>query len=315
MIGLNTRSYAAKQEPTELACSFQSGCTLTGVYTPALNTDEPDTGALNKEAQAPCALYITAGLLHHVGPTRLHVELARTLSGQGVAGFRFDLSGAGDSETGSLGGYFMDRSVTEIKDAMAYLQTEIGHQHFVLVGLCSGADDALATAQQDERVSGLVLLNSYAYQAGWFRVHRVIKFYLPRLLVWSKVVNGVKRLLNKTNNTKKNEQAALAQLDDDFRYIPPREETESALASLCQVKTDMLFVYTGSEHEEYTYQGQLFAMFPSLKGESTVVEKYLPAADHTLILQQDRHVVITWVSEWFKRAKFERVSSTAKSKR
>ncbi len=310
MTSLNTRSYAVSQEPTELACSFRSGCILTGVYTPTLNIAALEMDARNVDVQRPCALYITAGLLHHIGPTRLHVELARTLSDQGVAGFRFDLSGAGDSETGSLGGYFMDRSVTEIKDAMTYLQTEFGHQHFVLVGLCSGADDALATAQQDERVSGLVLLNSYAYQAGLFRVHRVIKYYLPRLLVWSKVVNGIKRLLKKTKTTPNNEQAALAQLDDDFRHIPPRDETEAALTSLCQVNTDMLFVYTGSEHEEYTYQGQLFAMFPSLKGESTVVEKYLPAADHTLILQQDRYTVITWVSEWFKHARFERKAST-----
>lgn len=50
-------------------------------------------------------------------------------------------------------------------------------------------------------------------------------------------------------------------------------------------------------------------MFPALKGESTVVEKYLPEADHTLIVQQDRHTLITWVSEWFRRAKFERGNS------
>ncbi len=299
-----TRSYTVTEEPTELACTFDSGCKLTGVYTPAIDT----------QPQLPCALYLTAGLLHHVGPTRLHVELARTLSAEGVAGFRFDLSGAGDSETGSLGGYFMDRSVTEIKDAMTYIQTQFGHQHFVLVGLCSGADDALATAQQDDRVSGLVLLNSYAYPAGWFRIHRLIKFYLPRVFVRSKVVNGMKRLLERNQTTQSTEQTALAQLDEDFRYIPPREETESALMSLCKASTEMLFVYTGSEHEEYTYEGQLFAMFPSLKGESTVTEKYLSEADHTLILQQDRHRVIAWISQWFKQAKFERSLAASQKK-
>ena len=85
-------------EPVESACAFGDQHQLIGVHT------EP-TGHYQGQ---PCAVFITAGLLHHVGPNRLHVELARQLARQGAPGLRFDLSGTGDSETSSLGGYFME---------------------------------------------------------------------------------------------------------------------------------------------------------------------------------------------------------------
>lgn len=292
----------------ETACVFGTQCQLTGVYTEALG---------NPEAQ-PCALFLTAGLLHHIGPTRLHVELARSLARQGVAGFRFDLSGAGDSEPGSLGGDFQQRSVLEVREAMDYLQAHHGRQRFVLLGLCSGADDALATAQQDPRVVGLVLLNGYAYPAGRFLLHRILKFYLPRLFVWQKLRNRARRLvqrllpvLQKTLATQEGalsaeEQQAVTQLDDDYRHIPPQEETAAILERLCQAETDMLFVYTGSEHDTYTYEGQLRDMFPALRDSPHLHERYLLKADHTLILKEDRDKVIQWVGEWFRQASFMR---------
>lgn len=78
-----------------------------------------------------------------MGPSRLQLELAHALSDQGIAGLRFDLSGVGDSETSSLGGYPAERLVSEVRQAMDYLQHGKAHQRFVLLGLCCGADDAL----------------------------------------------------------------------------------------------------------------------------------------------------------------------------
>ncbi|MFK7854481.1 MAG: alpha/beta fold hydrolase [Granulosicoccus sp.] len=288
---------AASDHPLEDACAFGTDSILTGVYTPALNAD----------TSKPCALFLTAGLLHHVGPTRLHVELARALSLQGIAGLRFDLSGVGESETSSLGGYFMERSISEVTRAMDYLDEHYGHKRFVLIGLCSGADDALATAQRDERVVGLVLLNGYAYKAGWFFINRLLKFYLPRLFVWQKIRNRLSNFMRPANKAALAERAALIELDDDYRYIPPQQETADALLSLSQAETDLLFVYTGSEHDDYTYKGQLFAMFPELRNSPNVSEQYLTEADHTLILKTDRQRVIRWVCEWFASARFNRI--------
>lgn len=282
----------------EQACTFGSEAHLTGVYTPTTS------GA----GDTPCVLYITAGLLHHIGPTRLHVETARALTENAVAGFRFDLSGAGDSETSALGGYFAERSVSEIRQAMTYLQEQFGHTRFVLAGLCSGADDALATAAADDRVSGLVLLNGYSYPAGHFTFFRWFKFYLPRLFMWEKIVNRAKRLYTKNNVTAAatHDELALKELDDDYRYIPPKEETEKLLKSLVSQQVDMLLVYTGSEHESYSYKGQLRAMFPSLADSPRVTEYYAQMGDHTFILESDREQLIQQIKLWVKKASLQR---------
>jgi len=282
----------------EAACVFGENSTLTGVYTPSAVASQ----------SAPCALYLTAGLLHHIGPTRLHVEMARALSDQGIAGLRFDLSGVGDSETSSLGGYFVDRSVNEVTQAMDFLEHQYAHKHFVLIGLCSGADDALATAQKDARVAGVVLLNGYAYRAGQYFLNRLRVLYLPRLFMWHKIRSRINKLINPKTKAEVQAHTALAELDDDFRYIPPQHETENILVNLADAKTDLMFVYTGSEYEEYTYQGQFFAMFPRLKGNAHITEHYLKEADHTLVLKADRNKVIKWVSSWFHDSKFDRTT-------
>jgi len=55
----------------------------------------PDAGA---EVDAPHVVLLNSGIIHRVGSSRLHVDLARALSSVGVAAFRFDLSGIGDSK-------------------------------------------------------------------------------------------------------------------------------------------------------------------------------------------------------------------------
>ncbi|HHO68021.1 MAG TPA: alpha/beta hydrolase, partial [Gammaproteobacteria bacterium] len=45
----------------------------------------------------PVLVFLNAGLLHRVGPYRMHVDLARQLAARGYASLRFDLSGRGDS--------------------------------------------------------------------------------------------------------------------------------------------------------------------------------------------------------------------------
>lgn len=300
----------AATQSLESAVVFGSQCQLTGVYTAAAAVSE----------DPPCALFLTAGLLHHIGPTRLHVELARHLADQGVPGLRFDLSGAGDSEPSSLGGDFRERSIREIREAMDYLQTLHGHKRFVLLGLCSGADDALATSLQDPRVVGITLLNGYAYPAGRFKFHRLLRFYLPRIFMWQKLRNRAValagRVLSRLSDRHEatdtllsgEEQAALIQLDDDYRYIPPQEQTADMLKRLCEAQTDILFLYTGSEHDTYTYEGQLRAMFPELSDSVHLQERYLPEADHTLILKEDREKLLQWVADWFRQAAFSRRS-------
>jgi pimeloyl-ACP methyl ester carboxylesterase len=282
---------------------------LAGVYTPPSKPGKCEI----------CVLYITAGLLHHVGPTRLHVDISRALSDQHIAGLRFDLSGIGDSESNSLGGYFKERSIVEIKSAMDFLEKKYAHKRFVLLGLCSGADDALATAQKDERVAGVVLLNGYAYKAGYYWLYLLKEFYLPRLLMFDKWQNKFTRLLalikakpanrekgNKFDLMTKEEENAVIAMDEDYRYIPPKDEVADIIDTLSRNKVNLYFIYNGSEYDVYTYEGQLADTFPEQRDNPRLKETYIKEADHTFILKNDRDKLIHYLKSWFKETVFDR---------
>jgi len=124
---------------------------VVGVFTPALDK----LGGCSDMA----AICITAGLLHHVGPHRLHVLLARALAKQGISTLRFDLSGIGDSATRTDDLIANEVPVQEINDAIKMLETR-GFTRFILFGVCSGAMWAAKTALGNPKIAGVILVNT-----------------------------------------------------------------------------------------------------------------------------------------------------------
>lgn len=102
---------------------------------------------------------LTAGLIHHVGPHRLHVLLARSLAEAGIASLRLDQSGIGDSATRTDGLPAQEIPLREVDDAIAELERR-GFSRFVLFGICSGAMHALRAANGNPKIAGLVLVNT-----------------------------------------------------------------------------------------------------------------------------------------------------------
>jgi pimeloyl-ACP methyl ester carboxylesterase len=137
----------------ERARRFGDGATLVGIVT------EPQDAA----ASATAFVLLNAGVVHRVGPNRLHVEMARRLAALGFITVRIDLSGLGDSESRRDSTPFEQASVLETRAVMSALQQEYGVSRFITAGLCSGAVVAFNTAVADERVTGAVLLNPQGF--------------------------------------------------------------------------------------------------------------------------------------------------------
>jgi pimeloyl-ACP methyl ester carboxylesterase len=93
----------------------------------------------------PAVIFLNAGLLHHVGPARVWVELARRWAGYGFRVLRIDLSGLGDSEVrpGQLtqAAYPME-ALEDIAMAAEAISPE-DPANVVLAGLCAGAYHAI----------------------------------------------------------------------------------------------------------------------------------------------------------------------------
>ena len=113
---------------------------------------EPAGTAQATEREKTAVLMITAGLLHHIGPNRMWVELAARVAEIGMSAFRFDLAGLGDSLLYESSLTYEDRSIYDIVQAMDYLQRNKGIEKFILIGFCSGAENAHNTGMCESKV-------------------------------------------------------------------------------------------------------------------------------------------------------------------
>lgn len=249
----------------------------------------------------PGILILNAGVLHRTGPHRLHVHLARSLAVLGHRVVRLDLSGIGDSRAlpGRL--TFRESSVADIKTTLDSLDAEGNQAGYILFGICSGADNALAAAQVDSRVRGLVLVDPPAYSTprsrfrqslgkrggthGWLR--------LPFRLGLSAL-----RRAKKSIRTRSSTQAGAAH--SNGRELPPMQEYRRQLNALVARDVRILAIYSGVLGARYNRDDQLFEAFPELRGRIDCV--YFPKANHTFTELSAQAAlqarVIGWCKGW-----------------
>lgn len=150
---------------------------LVGIYTSAASSS-------SRHGADIVAVLLNAGLIHHVGPHRLHVNLSRALAARGISSLRIDLSGIGDSSVRPDGLPAQELAVREPREIMDQLVRR-GHQNFALFGICSGARQALQAAVGDPRVKGLVLVNPASLVDDPELASRAATQYYLRRSLWS----------------------------------------------------------------------------------------------------------------------------------
>lgn len=123
-----------------------------------LSEGDADTGQRNA-LRGKAALLLNAGLIHHIGPNRIYVKLARMLAAIGLTVLRFDFSGIGDS------GPRMDKLpanesiLDDTRQAMNMLEAQYGIKEFICIGLCAGAAAASRISVADPRVKRVILID------------------------------------------------------------------------------------------------------------------------------------------------------------
>lgn len=94
-------------------------------------------------------LLLNAGSVHHIGPNRMYVTLARQLAAVGHTVIRFDLSGIGDSRARSTAMeniVYSSYAINDIFSLINWSRAEHPEASIHLVGLCSGAYHGLKAA-------------------------------------------------------------------------------------------------------------------------------------------------------------------------
>ena len=115
----------------------------------------------------PAIVMCNAGSVHHVGPNRIYVTLARHLASAGYDSLRFDLESLGDSVLRKPGreNYPYPHTATSDTRAAIELLKSRGYRRFSVLGLCSGAHTTFHTGLElhDDPIEELILINPMSF--------------------------------------------------------------------------------------------------------------------------------------------------------
>jgi pimeloyl-ACP methyl ester carboxylesterase len=270
----------------ERICKFGLDHGLLGILT------EPEHAAVRSDL--PDVILLNAGLLHHVGQNRLNVLLARRLATSGYATFRFDFSGIGDSRLRTDAAPVRERNIKEIQDVITYLERSRGSREFVLIGLCTGADNAHRAAVADARVRGIVMLDGYSYPTATYFIRR-FRNKLFGLSHWRDFLAGrIKRLISRSRRAKGETAESVAY----FWTLPKKSQVERDLRELVQRGVRMLQIFSGS-NIGYNYPAQYADSFRRIDFNGLLRVSYVEDADHTYSMQRHRGQLISVITAWF----------------
>ena len=271
----------------ENALLFGEDKSLVGVLT------DPATDATPRKQGV---VILNAGVLHRVGPNRMHVLLARSLAAVGFPVLRFDFSGIGDSARRS-GNEPFSRTVTrEATEALDLLTRSHGVSEFLVLGICSGADHGLQVARQDSRVVGAALIDGYNlpslllllhfYRGKLLNPRSWVRFLVGRSLTW-----GLLRTLTVDGG------AARASLAEAEAVLPSRAEFVSQTLSLAE-RAKLLLVYTGQSPAHYNYRTLLQRKLARSPFSHHVRVKLMNDSDHVFTLGRNQSRLVDLVRTW-----------------
>lgn len=286
----------------EIALRYGEGVTpLAGVLTmPEQLATEP-----------PAFLILGAGIVHRVGPNRLHPSLARALADAGFVSFRFDFAGFGDCPPRRDALSLADGVASDVEETLDMLERRLGVGRFVVAGLCSGADNALRAAARDERVVAAVMLDPTVWRTRrWYLEHYGRRAVQPR--IWRDVLTGRHPIwseLGERVGSRRGEEAAA----DAGEVAPPelfrtgyleRETMARDLSKVLARGTRLFTTFTGSWSPLYNYAGQLFDVFPQIDFGDRLRLAYRPETDHTFSDPMQRQRLLTEIVEWTRASDF-----------
>ncbi|MEE4175213.1 MAG: alpha/beta fold hydrolase [Xanthomonadales bacterium] len=232
-----------------------------------------------------------AGLIHHVGPWQLHVDLARRLADAGVPSLRFDLSGLGDSELPRRRESVSARTRSDISDAIDLVLSESGARRVVMAGLCSGAVESHRAALAEDRVCGAALFDPPAYGD---RLYHLIR-WSERYLNLPRILRFLRRKLDESRGRR--EKPDPATQPEPYRPMTA-EEFAAEIETVSNRGVEYLFCYSGND--DYKHRRQLFSILTPATPRERITVFHFRNLDHTPVLIEDRRILADTLLEWIQ---------------
>jgi len=256
----------------------------------------------NVEDNLPAVIFLNAGFVHQVGPFRLGVDLCRRLSDNGFIAFRFDLSGIGDSMQNVEKENPDELMIKNTQCAMDLLQKKYGPEKFVIVGLCTGADNAHKVTVRDHRITGIITMDGYAYPTRQFKLNHGAS----RSYHYISVLSNPKRLANsvlKKYRALVDQNMAPTPEEPVEKFIPvwhlpPHSQSLQEMKDFVSRNIKMMMVFTGDNIGVYNYLGQARDMYSPIEFGNSLHEVFNYESDHTFSQIVDRDKLINQIATW-----------------
>jgi len=271
----------------EKAIFFGKKSALTGVISEPQALSAPTL---------PIVIILNSGLLHKVGPFRLSVDLARKLQSLDYIVLRMDISGIGDSKMRLLPDS-SPASIADLSETMDYLSGAYHQNKFVLMGLCSGADNSHRVATLDSRVIGTVNLDGYCPKNYKYSIkYYSNRFSSPRFIKEKILELFKKRCCTEHKGVFDQKSEALA------RAFPSKEKLCLDFSSLLERSVRMLYVFTRGVEYYCNYQNQLKDVLAPLDTKDLLQVQMYPYFDHTFSRGKARKQVIDRITAWLQES-------------
>lgn len=237
-------------------------------------------------------IILNAGLLHNVGPFRLHIDIAEALSRSGFPVLRIDQSGKGESAN-RTGRSRLDTMMLDYEDCLRELR-RIGVTNIIIIGLCSGADDGLIIASQKDSVAGLVMMDGYSRRTWRY----FFEHYKKRILSakeWKRLSSRLIDPGRHRNDYRGTEEAAM-----NIRGWTSDEEMFQYFQKTFSHDAKVLAIFTSGQ-DYYNKHGQLVSCIGHRESSGTLEEIFFEDADHTYTVCEHRDRLISSITSWAQR--------------
>lgn len=275
----------------EFAHTINEAGNLSGVFSKA-----------NSGTDKPVVIMVNSGLLHHIGPYRLYTNLARRMAEAGIDSLRFDLTNVGDSLPGETNLGYITQTNTDIQQAIDFLQRVYNHRKFIILGVCSGADDAFEISKADNRVIGTLLIDGHGYRTPRFYLKHFLVHFGRRIISPQKWATIIDRLKSKFGQSaeEQDQDTRSFEFSEGLGVELTRDVVTTQIDELTARGCKLRFIYTGGVSDYYNYHGQFEDCFPNTRGNSNVSAIWYSDSDHLFMKRTHRELMITGVINWLE---------------
>jgi pimeloyl-ACP methyl ester carboxylesterase len=249
------------------------------------------------------AILFNAGLIHHVGPNRIYVALARTLAAMGIPTLRFDLSGIGDSGPRRDKLPAKESMQDDARQVMDALERDWGAKRFLCIGLCAGAAVAAQVALADRRVQKLIMINpllpvsaqttslrhsNYYYSQALFNPRSWLKFIFLRSHYRSIVKAIWLKITEKLPALRAEEDTEIVAMLRAFFY------------HLKTTRMPLLMLFSEDDIGEQYFRSIIGEEYNLLRQSGQIKTTKLAGADHLVTPLISQHDLMAVVTDWLR---------------